>query len=90
MDWLNGPAATRKLTQFGDRRAQACCAQQTLTVPPDVRGFATTEEPAPNTTSPDWCRLVGLTPPTPEDPAPDHTRREARMSDPNYVKIGST
>jgi hypothetical protein len=67
---------------------QACCAQQTITVPPDVlaktaqkhdypsaawrrsyarrtsaeRGFATTKDPASNTISRGWCRLLGLTP----------------------------
>jgi len=66
---------------------QACCAQQTITVPPDVlaktaqkhdypsaawrrsyarrtsaeRGFATAKDPASNTTSRGWCRLMGLT-----------------------------
>jgi hypothetical protein len=66
----------------------ACCAQQTITVPPDVlaktaqkhdyppaawrrpytrrtsaeRGFATAKDPASNTTSRGWCRLMGLTP----------------------------
>ena len=78
-----------KLSQLGGRRAQACCTQQTLTVPPDVRGFATTKEPATNTTSRGRWPLMGLTPPTPEDLAPDHTRREAGMSDQN-VKIGPT
>ena len=67
---------------------QACCTQQTLTVPPDVlaktaqkhdypsaawrrsyarrsgaeRGFATAKDPASNTISRGWCRLMGLTP----------------------------
>ena len=67
---------------------QACCTQQTITVPPDVlaktaqkhdypsaawrrsyarrtgaeRGFATTKDPATNTISRGWCRLMGLTP----------------------------
>jgi hypothetical protein len=67
---------------------QACCAQQTITVPPDVvaktaqkhdypsaawrrsyarrtgaeRGFATAKDPATNTISRGWCRLMGLTP----------------------------
>jgi hypothetical protein len=67
---------------------QACCAQQTITVPPDVlaktaqkhdypsaawrrsyarrtsaeRGFATAKDPASNTISRGWCRLMGLTP----------------------------
>jgi hypothetical protein len=67
---------------------QACCTQQTLTVPPDVnaktaqkhdypsaahrrsyarrtgaeRGFATAKDPATNTISRGWCRLMGLTP----------------------------
>ena len=67
---------------------QACCTQQTLTVPPEVtaktaqkhdypsaahrrsyarrtgaeRGFATTKDPASNTISRGWCRLMGLTP----------------------------
>ena len=65
---------------------QACCAQQTLTIPPDVYGFATTKEPVTNTRR-GWCHKMGRTPPTPEDP--DHPRREAGMSDP-YVKIGPT
>jgi len=67
---------------------QACCAQQTITVPPEVnaktaqkhdypsaawrrscarrtgaeRGFATAEDPASNTISRGWCRLMGLAP----------------------------
>jgi len=67
---------------------QACCTQQTLTVPPEVtaktaqkhdypsrahrrsyarrtgaeRGFATAKDPATNTISRGWCRLMGLTP----------------------------
>ena len=67
---------------------QACCTQQTITVPPDVnaktaqkhdypsaawrrsyarrtgaeRGFATAKDPATNTVSRGWCRLMGLTP----------------------------
>jgi hypothetical protein len=67
---------------------QACCAQQTITVPPDVlaktaqkhdypsapwrrsyarrtsaeRGFATAKDPATNTISRGWCRLMGQTP----------------------------
>jgi hypothetical protein len=67
---------------------QACCTQQTVTVPPDVlaktaqkhdypsaawrssyarrsgaeRGFATAKDPAANTISRGWCRLMGLTP----------------------------
>ena len=67
---------------------QACCTQQTITVPPDViaktaqkhdyasaawrrsyarrtgaeRGFATAKDPATNTISRGWCRLMGLTP----------------------------
>jgi len=67
---------------------QACCTQQTITVPPDVnaktrqkhdypsvawrrsytrrtgaeRGFATAKDPAANTISRGWCRLMGLTP----------------------------
>jgi hypothetical protein len=67
---------------------QACCAQQTITVPPDVlaktaqkhdypsaawrrsysrrtgaeRGFATAKDPASNTISRGWCRLMGLAP----------------------------
>ena len=67
---------------------QACCAQQTITVPPGVlaktaqkhdypsaawrrsyarrtgaeRGFATAKDPATNTISRGWCRLMGLTP----------------------------
>ena len=67
---------------------QACCTQQTLTVPPDVnaktrqkhdypsaahrrsyarrtgaeRGFATAKDPATNTISRGWCRLMGLAP----------------------------
>jgi hypothetical protein len=67
---------------------QACCTQQTLTVPPQVtaktaqkhdypskahrrsyarrtgaeRGFATAKDPASNTISRGWCRLMGLTP----------------------------
>jgi hypothetical protein len=67
---------------------QACCAQQTITVPADVlaktaqkhdypsaawrrsyarrsgaeRGFATAKDPASNTISRGWCRLMGLTP----------------------------
>jgi hypothetical protein len=68
---------------------QACCTQQTLTVPPEVtaktaqkhdypstahrrsyarrtgaeRGFATAKDPATNTITRGWCRLMGLTPP---------------------------
>jgi len=67
---------------------QACCTQQTLTVPPEVtaktaqkhdypsrahrrsyarrtgaeRSFATAKDPATNTISRGWCRLMGLTP----------------------------
>jgi hypothetical protein len=67
---------------------QACCTQQTLTVPPEItaktaqkhdypskahrrsharrtgaeRGFATAKDPATNTISRGWCRLMGLTP----------------------------
>jgi hypothetical protein len=67
---------------------RACCAQQTITVPPEVnaktaqkhdypskahrrsyarrtgaeRGFATAKDPATNTISRGWCRLMGLTP----------------------------
>ena len=67
---------------------QACCTQQTVTVPPDVlaktaqkhdypsaawrrsyarrtgaeRGFATAKDPAANTISRGWCRLMGLAP----------------------------
>ena len=67
---------------------QACCTQQTITVPPDVlaktaqkhdypsaawrrsyarrsgaeRGFATAKDPASNTISRGWCRLMGLAP----------------------------
>ena len=67
---------------------QACCTQQTITVPPDVlaktaqkhdypskahrqscarrtgaeRGFATAKDPATNTISRGWCRLMGLAP----------------------------
>jgi hypothetical protein len=67
---------------------QACCAQQTITVPADVlaktaqkhdypsaahrrsyarrtgaeRGFATAKDPASNTISRGWCRLMGLAP----------------------------
>jgi hypothetical protein len=67
---------------------QACCTQQTITVPADVlaktaqkhdypsaawrrsyarrsgaeRGFATAKDPASNTISRGWCRLMGLTP----------------------------
>jgi hypothetical protein len=67
---------------------QACCTQQTITVPPDVhaktaqkhdypsaawrrsyarrtgaeRGFAAVKDPASNTISRGWCRLMGLTP----------------------------
>jgi hypothetical protein len=67
---------------------QACCAQQTITVPPGVlaktaqkhdypsaawrrsyarrsgaeRGFATAKDPASNTISRGWCRLMGLAP----------------------------
>ncbi len=67
---------------------QACCTQQTLTVPPQVtaktaqkhdypskahrrsyarrtgaeRGFATAKDPASNTISRGWCRLMGLAP----------------------------
>jgi hypothetical protein len=67
---------------------QACCTQQTITVPPEVnaktrqkhdypsaawrrsysrrtgaeRGFATAKDPASNTISRGWCRLMGLTP----------------------------
>jgi len=67
---------------------QACCTQQTLTVPPEVnaktrqkhdypsaahrrsyarrtgaeRGFATAKDPATNTISRGWCRLMGLAP----------------------------
>ena len=67
---------------------QACCAQQAITVPPDVlaktaqkhdypsaawrrsysrrtgaeRGFATVKDPASNTISRGWCRLMGLAP----------------------------
>jgi hypothetical protein len=66
----------------------ACCAQQTITVPPGVlaktaqkhdypsaawrrsyarrsgaeRGFATAKDPASNTTTRGWCRLMGLAP----------------------------
>ena len=67
---------------------QACCAQQTITVPPEVsaktrqkhdypsaawrrsyarrtgaeRGFATAKDPASNTITRGWCRLMGLAP----------------------------
>jgi hypothetical protein len=67
---------------------QACCTQQTITVPADVlaktaqkhdypskahrrsyarrtgaeRGFATAKDPATNTISRGWCRLMGLAP----------------------------
>jgi hypothetical protein len=67
---------------------QACCTQQTITVPPGVlaktaqkhdypsrahrrsyarrtgaeRGFATAKDPASNTISRGWCRLMGLAP----------------------------
>jgi hypothetical protein len=67
---------------------QACCTQQTITVPPDVlaktaqkrdypsaawrrsyvrrsgaeRGFPTAKDPASNTISRGWCRLMGLAP----------------------------
>ena len=67
---------------------QACCTQQTITVPAGVlaktaqkhdypskahrrsyarrtgaeRGFATAKDPATNTISRGWCRLMGLTP----------------------------
>jgi hypothetical protein len=67
---------------------QACCTQQTLTVPPEItaktaqkhdypskahrrsyarrtgaeRGFATVKDPATNTISRGWCRLMALTP----------------------------
>jgi hypothetical protein len=66
----------------------ACCAQQTITVPPQInaktaqkhdypsaahrrsyarrtgaeRGFATAKDPATNTITRGWCRLMGLTP----------------------------
>jgi hypothetical protein len=67
---------------------QACCTQQTITVPPHVlaktaqkhdypsaawrrsysrrtgaeRGFATAKDPASNTVSRGWCRLMGVAP----------------------------
>ena len=78
-----------KLSQLGGRRAQACCTQQTLTVPPDVRGFATTNEPATNTTSRGWWPLMGLTPADARRPSTrPHTTR-GRNVRPN-VKIGPT
>jgi len=77
------------VTQFGDRRAQALLRPADLTVTPDLRGFATTEEPATNTTSRDWCRLMGLTPADTRKPSTrPHTTR-GRDVRPN-VKIGPT